>query len=212
MNSSRRCLDLLLLPIIYYSLTATSERSTDAKKQVQSSLLQWSLTMRAAPPAGTPTGSSAALGAYILLKEIAAQEPAAPSWQFLQQRWAAVRASAAAAASASSAGAAGSQASQGAAAGSAARLAEEAAALLLVISETAAGFPADQAQALAAELLQVRGVQAAAAVGSLPSCMCWACGQAAQASCKCAALCCAGYSLRGVIIIGSPKTPADVAA
>ncbi|WIA29655.1 hypothetical protein OEZ86_012141 [Tetradesmus obliquus] len=104
--------------------------------------------------AGTPTGSSAALGAYILLKEIAAQEPAAPSWQFLQQRWAAVRASAAAAASASSAGAAGSQASQGAAAGSAARLAEEAAALLLVISETAAGFPADQAQALAAELLQ----------------------------------------------------------
>jgi hypothetical protein len=116
--------------------------------------------------AGTPTGSSAALGAYILLKEIAAQEPAAPSWQFLQQRWAAVRASAAAAgAPASQAGdaaaAAGSamsasQAASGqAAAASSAGLAEEAAALLLVISETAAGFPAEQAQALAAELLQV---------------------------------------------------------
>jgi hypothetical protein len=123
--------------------------------------------------AGTPTGSSAALGAYILLKEIAAQDPAAPSWQFLQQRWAAVRASAAAAAAGagpaasddaagSAAAAAASQAAGGqaaaaaaAAAASSAGLAEEAAALLLVISETAAGFPAEQAQALAAELLQV---------------------------------------------------------
>jgi hypothetical protein len=122
---------------------------------------QTNLTMRfclRVPPhctaaAGTPTGSSSALGAYILLKEIAAQDPAAPSWQFLQQRWAAVRASAAAAA----AGAGGGPAADGqGAAASSAGLAEEAAALLLVISETAAGFPADQAQALAAELLQVR--------------------------------------------------------
>ncbi|KAF6260358.1 non-SMC mitotic condensation complex subunit 1-domain-containing protein [Scenedesmus sp. NREL 46B-D3] len=120
--------------------------------------------------AGTPTGSSAALGAYVLLKEIAAQDPAAPSWQFLQQRWAAVRAAAASAGPASSqagdavaaaAGsaalpgqAAGGQAAAAAAAAGPAGLAEEAAALLLVISETAAGFPAEQARSLAAELLQ----------------------------------------------------------
>jgi hypothetical protein len=121
--------------------------------------------------AGTANGSSAALGAYILLKEIAAQDPAAPSWQFLQQRWAAVRASAAAAAAgagpaasdaaagsvaAASQAGAGPSAAAAAAAASSAGLAEEAAALLLVISETAAGFPAEQAQALAAELLHVR--------------------------------------------------------
>ncbi|KAF8073170.1 Ncapd3 [Scenedesmus sp. PABB004] len=98
--------------------------------------------------AGTPTGSASALGAYALLKEVAAQDVAAPSWRFLQQRWAAVRDSAAAAAQH---GAAGDVAGSAAAV---AGLADEAAAVLLVITQTAAGFPADQAQALAAELLQ----------------------------------------------------------
>jgi hypothetical protein len=47
---------------------------------------------------GVSSGSAEALGAWMLLKEVAAQEPAAPSWQFLQQRWAALQAAAAAAA------------------------------------------------------------------------------------------------------------------
>jgi hypothetical protein len=107
--------------------------------------------------AGSAAGSPAALGAWMLLKEVAAQDPAAPSWHFLQQRWTAVRATAAAAAQPAPDAAAAddkdgqlqqhSSDHQG--------LADEAAALLLVISHTAAGFPPAQAEALAAELLQV---------------------------------------------------------
>eukprot|EP00775_Hariotina_reticulata_P011091 gene11092-11246_t len=102
---------------------------------------------------GTVAGSPAALGAWMLLKEVAAQDPAAPSWQFLQQRWTTVRATAAAPppprAAPGAAAAAGQDYSS-----DHPGLADEAAALLLVISHTAAGFPASQAEALAAELLQ----------------------------------------------------------
>lgn len=112
---------------------------------------------------GTPAGSPSALGAWILLKELAAQDPAAPSWQFLQKRWAAVRATAAGAGHSAAAQALetisesdeqhGVEAKQSSSTGIG--LADEAASLLLVISQTAAGFPAEQAEELAAELLQV---------------------------------------------------------
>jgi hypothetical protein len=171
--------------------------------------------------AGTPTGSSAALGAYILLKEIAAQDPAAPNWQFLQQRWAAVRASAAAAAAgagpaasdaaACSAAAAASQtagagsnaaaAAAAAAAASSAGLAEEAAALLLVISETAAGFPAEQAQALAAELLQV---------GCAGCCHCGAFFCRARLGLGCIHVCLSVDCMRGSAVLGMQRSRALV--
>jgi hypothetical protein len=85
---------------------------------------------------GCPAGSTAALGAYMLMREVASQEPNAPSWQFLQDRWSATTAGAAAG------GHIGGES-------------DEAAALLLVISKTAEGFPPAQAAALATELLQV---------------------------------------------------------
>ena len=44
-----------------------------------------------------PSGSPEALGAWMLLKEVAGQEPGAPSWQFLQARWGALQAAARAA-------------------------------------------------------------------------------------------------------------------
>jgi hypothetical protein len=46
---------------------------------------------------GVPSGSAEALGAWMLLKEVAGQDATAPSWQFLQHRWAALQAAAAAA-------------------------------------------------------------------------------------------------------------------
>lgn len=74
---------------------------------------------------------------------MAAQDPSAPSWQFLQERWTAVKACAAGHAGGSS--------------GEQAGVTDEAASLLLVISHTTAGFPKEQAEELAAELLKVRG-------------------------------------------------------
>jgi hypothetical protein len=50
------------------------------------------------PREGVPSGSPEALGAWALLREVAAQQPAAPSWQFLQQRWGELQRAAAAAA------------------------------------------------------------------------------------------------------------------
>ncbi len=107
---------------------------------------------------GVPSGSPEALGAWMLLKEVAGQEPAAPSWQFLQGRWTALQQAAAAAhhhdeqdAAAAPAGAEGG--GEGAA-GPSLALAEEGALLLLVISAAAESFPAAQASALAAQLLQ----------------------------------------------------------
>lgn len=102
-----------------------------------------------------------------MLKEIATQVPSAPSWKFLRQRWAAVRATAAGAGHSAaqqvleviqeeSEGLGGESAALQNGGRNAAGLAEEAAALLLVISQTAAGFPREQADELAAELLQVR--------------------------------------------------------
>lgn len=99
---------------------------------------------RPALHAGFPAGSAAALGAWTVLREVAAQDPSAPRWQFLQERWTAVKAHAA--------GHAGRHAS-----GEEAGVTDEAASLLLVISHTTAGFPKEQAEELAAELLQVRG-------------------------------------------------------
>jgi hypothetical protein len=96
-----------------------------------------------APCAGFPAGSAAALGAWTVLREVAAQDPSAPSWQFLQERWTAVKARAAGHTAAASAG-------------EEAGVSDEAASLLLVISHTTAGFPKEQAEELAAELLQVR--------------------------------------------------------
>lgn len=75
---------------------------------------------------------------------MAAQDPSAPCWQFLQARWTAVKQRAA---------------GQGAAAGAEgedAGVTDEAASLLLVISHTTAGFPKEQAEELSTELLQVR--------------------------------------------------------
>jgi hypothetical protein len=82
----------------------------------------------------------------VVLREVAAQEPSAPSWQFLQERWAAVKARAAAARTDGDAG--------GDAGGADAFSAsDEAASLLLVISHTTAGCPRTAAEALARELL-----------------------------------------------------------
>jgi hypothetical protein len=91
---------------------------------------------------GFPAGSAAALGAWTVLREVAAQDPSAPSWQFLQQRWTAVKQRAA---GAHAPGAAAEEAG----------VTDEAASLLLVISHTTAGFPKEQAEELATELLQV---------------------------------------------------------
>lgn len=91
--------------------------------------------------AGFPAGSAAALGAWTVLREVAAQDPSAPSWQFLQDRWTAVKQRAAGHAPGAGADEAG--------------VTDEAASLLLVISHTTAGFPKEQAEELATELLQV---------------------------------------------------------
>ncbi|GBF90548.1 hypothetical protein Rsub_03119 [Raphidocelis subcapitata] len=95
---------------------------------------------------GVPSGSPEALGAWMVLKEVASQDPRAPSWQFLQQRWAALQS---AAASAAGEDAAGAGAGAAALASS-----EEGALLLLVISAAAESFPREQAAALAGQLLQ----------------------------------------------------------
>lgn len=92
-------------------------------------------------PAGFPAGSAAALGAWTVLREVAAQDPSAPSWQFLQERWTAVKQRAAGHVHEPGAEEAG--------------VTDEAASLLLVISHTTAGFPKEQAEELATELLQV---------------------------------------------------------
>lgn len=68
---------------------------------------------------------------------MAAQDHAAPSWEFLQARWAELQ-------------------QQEGGAGGQARAAEEGAQLLLVISHAAEKFPPTQAQKLAADLLKVR--------------------------------------------------------
>lgn len=121
-------------------------------------------------------GSREALGGWLLLKEVTAQDPRAPSWQLLQQRWRALQAAAAAyaveglgVAGASQGGAVEEAAhEEGSAAGNAAgaagsdqhdklsAVAEEGAALLLVISNAAESFPDGQAAELADELLKVR--------------------------------------------------------
>jgi condensin-2 complex subunit D3 len=130
-------------------------------------------------------GSREALGGWLLLKEVTAQDPKAPCWQLLQQRWRALQAAAAAYAveGLGVAGAAVDAAQEeGAAAGTAAgaagsdqhdklsAVAEEGAALLLVISNAAESFPDGQAAELADELLKVRwgGVH-----GQLASYACW---------------------------------------
>jgi condensin-2 complex subunit D3 len=74
-------------------------------------------------------------------REVAAQEPGAPSWEFLQARWAELQ------------GRGGGDA--GAGGEGEGRAAEEGAQLLLVISHAAEKFPAAQAQHLAADLLKV---------------------------------------------------------
>jgi hypothetical protein len=79
-----------------------------------------------------------------VLREVAAQDPSAPNWHFLQDRWTVVKQRAAGQASGSHAGGAEE-----------AGITDEAASLLLVISHTTAGFPKEQAEQLAAELLQV---------------------------------------------------------
>jgi hypothetical protein len=79
-----------------------------------------------------------------VLREVAAQDSSAPNWHFLQDRWTAVKQRAAGQASGSHAGGAEE-----------ACITDEAASLLLVISHTTAGFPKEQAEQLAAELLQV---------------------------------------------------------
>lgn len=89
-----------------------------------------------------------------MLREVAAQDPSAPNWHFLQDRWTAVKQRAAGQASRSHAGGAEE-----------AGITDEAASLLLVISHTTAGFPKEQAEQLAAELLQV-GSQAGPADSS----------------------------------------------
>jgi hypothetical protein len=81
-----------------------------------------------------------------VLREVAAQDPSAPSWQFLQERWTAVKQQAARRAGPHAAELVG---------GEGAAVTDEAASLLLVISHTTAGFPKEQAEELAAELLQV---------------------------------------------------------
>jgi hypothetical protein len=79
---------------------------------------------------------------------VAAQDACAPSWEFLQERWAGLQ-------------------RQGRGAGAEARVAEEGAQLLLVISHAAEKFPPAQAQRLAADLLEVRGSGAADAAADL---------------------------------------------
>ncbi|KAG2425453.1 hypothetical protein HXX76_013663 [Chlamydomonas incerta] len=77
-------------------------------------------------------------GAWLVLVEVAAQDPAAPSWQFLQRRWEELR---------GGGGGGGGGGSSGAAA-------QEGAMLLWVISHAASRFPAADAAALASGLLQ----------------------------------------------------------
>ncbi len=67
---------------------------------------------------------------------MAAQDHSAPSWEFLQVRWAELQ-------------------HQESSAGGGARVAEEGAQLLRVISHAAEKFPATQAQQLVADLLKV---------------------------------------------------------
>ncbi|KAG2440678.1 hypothetical protein HYH02_010257 [Chlamydomonas schloesseri] len=76
-------------------------------------------------------------GAWLVLVEIAAQDPSAPSWQFLQRRWEELR---------------GGKGGSGGGAGGAA--AQEGAMLLWVISHAASRFPAADAADLASGLLQ----------------------------------------------------------
>ena len=73
-----------------------------------------------------------------MLVEVAAQDPAAPSWQFLQRRWEELRGGG------------------GGGGGGAAAAAQEGAMLLWVISHAASRFPAADAATLASGLLQVR--------------------------------------------------------
>ena len=78
-----------------------------------------------------------------MLREVAAQDPSAPNWQFLQERWTAVKQRAA------------GQHAPGAAQGEEAGVTDEAASLLLVISHTTAGFPRAQAEELRAPAVRV---------------------------------------------------------
>lgn len=87
---------------------------------------------------------------------MAAQDPSAPNWQFLQDRWTAVKRRAAGYGSSSSdSDSNGGGGGEGDAAAAAEGVTDEAASLLLVISHTTAGFPKETAEELAAELLQV---------------------------------------------------------
>jgi condensin-2 complex subunit D3 len=88
------------------------------------------------------SSAAAARGAWMLLREVAAQDPSAVSWRFLQARWGELlRRDAAAAAGGASSSSSGSAA-------------EEGALLLMVISHAARNFPADQARALGEQLLR----------------------------------------------------------
>jgi condensin-2 complex subunit D3 len=100
-----------------------------------------------APPLRVST-SAATRGAWMLLREVAAQDPSAVSWRFLQARWGELLRRDAAAAAVGAAAASSS---------SAASTDEEGALLLMVISHAARNFPADQARALGEQLL--RGLQ-----------------------------------------------------
>jgi hypothetical protein len=111
----------------------------------------------------SPMGCAEAVGAWMLLKEVSGQDAAAPSWQFLQQRWKTLQAAAAVAGGAGGVneGASSMEVEEGlvveglrnAAGGDAS---EEGALLLLVISNAAESFPPAQAAALGDELLKVR--------------------------------------------------------
>lgn len=80
-----------------------------------------------------------ALGAWRLLMEVSAHEPAGPSWEFLHSRWAAL-----------------SDGHEGAAGQQAAAAGETQAALLKVIANAAAVFPPAEASKLSEDLLKVR--------------------------------------------------------
>lgn len=95
--------------------------------------------------AGSSNGCSAGVstnaitGAWLLYAEVAAADPAAPSWHFLQEQWEHVK---------------GDIAGQSAGGGGSVPASASAAKLLRTIALAAAEFPGPQAQRLAVQLLQ----------------------------------------------------------
>ncbi|GAX77789.1 hypothetical protein CEUSTIGMA_g5232.t1 [Chlamydomonas eustigma] len=80
--------------------------------------------------------SPAAMGAWLLLEQVASQDPKAPSWKFLKVQWEAMRAAAAVGLSCT------------------ASVAQEGSRLLWVISHAAMRFPPEEASELAKDLVQ----------------------------------------------------------